>query len=92
MVLSDSESHGPGIANWGPFLNFNPFSSRCCQHNHTQGWPYFTENLWMATPDNGLAAVVYAPSIVNAKVGDDTQISINNKTKYHKTDQKKNKR
>ena len=82
MVLSDSESHGPGIANWGPFLNFNPFSSRCCQHNHTQGWPYFTENLWMATPDNGLAAVVYAPSIVNAKVGDDTEISINNKTKY----------
>ena len=82
MVLSDSESHGPGIANWGPFLNFNPFSSRCCQHNHTQGWPYFTENLWMATPDNGLAAVVYAPSIVNAKVGDNTQISINNKTKY----------
>ena len=82
MVLSDSESHGPGIANWGPFLNFNPFSSRCCQHNHTQGWPYFTENLWMATPDNGLAAVVYAPSIVNAKVGDNTQISINNITKY----------
>jgi len=82
MVLSDSESHGPGIANWGPFLNFNPFSSRCCQHNHTQGWPYFTENLWMATPDNGLAAVVYAPSIINAKVGNDTEVSINNKTKY----------
>ncbi len=82
MVLSDSESHGPGIANWGPFINFNPFSSRCCQHNHTQGWPYFTENLWMATPDNGLAAVVYAPSIINAKVGNDTEVSINNKTKY----------
>lgn len=83
MVVSDSESHGPGIANWMPsFLNFNPFSSRCCQHNHTQGWPYFTENLWMATPDNGLAAVVYAPSIVNAKVGDGTEISIKNKTKY----------
>ena len=83
MVISDSESHGPGIANWMPsFLNFNPFSSRCCQHNHTQGWPYFTENLWMASPDNGLAAVVYAPSIVNAKVGDGTEISIKNKTKY----------
>ena len=82
MVMSDSESHGPGISNWGPFLNFNPFSSRCCQHNHTQGWPYFTENLWMATPDNGLAAVVYAPSIVNAKVGRGTDIYINNKTKY----------
>jgi len=82
MVISDSESHGPGISNFGPFLNFNPFSSRCCQHNHTQGWPYFTENLWMATPDNGLAAVVYAPSIVHAKVGLDTDISIKNKTKY----------
>ena len=82
MVISDSESHSPGIQQTGPFLNFNPFSSRCCQHNHTQGWPYFTENLWMATPDNGLAGVIYAPSIVNAKVGDNTNISITNKTNY----------
>ena len=82
MVMSDSETHWPGIANHGPFLNFNPFSSRCCQHNHTQGWPYFIENLWMATPDNGLAAVVYSPSIVNAKVGDNTNVSITNRTNY----------
>ncbi len=82
MVISDSETHSPGIQQTGPFLNFNPFSSRCCQHNHTQGWPYFTENLWMATPDNGLAAVIYAPSNVNAKVGDNTNISITNKTNY----------
>jgi len=82
MVVSDSESHSPGIQQTGPFLNFNPFSSRCCQHNHTQGWPYFTENLWMATPDNGLAAVIYSPSKVNAKVGDNTNISITNKTNY----------
>ena len=82
MVISDSESHSPGIQQTGPFLNFNPFSSRCCQHNHTQGWPYFTENLWMATPDNGLAGVIYAPSIVNAKVGNNTNISVTNKTNY----------
>ena len=82
MVLSDSESHSPGIQQTGPFLNFNPFSSRCCQHNHTQGWPYFTENLWMATPDNGIAAVIYSPSKVNAKVGDNTNVSITNKTNY----------
>ena len=82
MVVSDSESHSPGIQQTGPFLNFNPFSSRCCQHNHTQGWPYFTENLWMATPDNGLAAVIYSPSKVNAKVGDNTNVSITNKTNY----------
>ena len=82
MVVSDSESHSPGIQQTGPFLNFNPFSSRCCQHNHSQGWPYFTENLWMATPDNGIAAVIYSPSKVNAKVGNNTNVSITNKTNY----------
>ena len=82
MVISDSETHSPGIQQTGPFLNFNPFSSRCCQHNHAQGWPYFTENLWMATPDNGLAAVIYSPSKVDAKVGKNTNISITNETNY----------
>jgi hypothetical protein len=82
MVLSDSESHHPGIDNGGPFLVMNPFSNRCCQHNHTQGWPYFVENLWMATPDNGLAAVMYSPSEVTAKVGKDETVTIRSDTKY----------
>ncbi len=69
MVLNDAKDHSPGIYNTGPFLMMNPFSSRCCQHNHSQGWPYFNENLWMATPDNGVAAVIYAASEVNVKVG-----------------------
>ncbi|MEJ7678596.1 MAG: hypothetical protein WKG06_12200 [Segetibacter sp.] len=47
----------------------NPFSSRCCQHNHSQGWPYYAEHLWMATPDNGIAAMLYNSSEVTAKVG-----------------------
>ena len=29
-----------------------------------QGWPKLAANLWMATPDGGLAAVVYGPSEV----------------------------
>ncbi|HWJ27618.1 MAG TPA: beta-L-arabinofuranosidase domain-containing protein, partial [Flavisolibacter sp.] len=49
MVVSDSKNHSPGIQNNGPFLMMNPFSSRCCQHNHAQGWPYYSEHLWMAT-------------------------------------------
>jgi len=69
MVVSDSSNHAPGIANDGPFLMMNPFSSRCCQHNHAQGWPYYAEHLWMATPDNGVAAVLYSASSVKAKVG-----------------------
>ncbi|MDN3656877.1 glycoside hydrolase family 127 protein [Ferruginibacter paludis] len=69
MVVSDSRNHAPGIQNEGPFLMMNPFSSRCCQHNHAQGWPYYAEHLWMATPDNGIAALLYNSSEVTAKVG-----------------------
>jgi hypothetical protein len=69
MVVSDSKDHAPGIENAGPFLTMNPFSSRCCQHNHSQGWPYYEEHLWMATPDNGIAALLYNSSEVTAKVG-----------------------
>lgn len=69
MVMSDSRNHAPGIQNEGPFLMMNPFSSRCCQHNHSQGWPYYAEHLWMATPDNGIAAILYNSSEVTAKVG-----------------------
>ncbi|MDE3181868.1 MAG: glycoside hydrolase family 127 protein [Bacteroidota bacterium] len=69
MVVSDSKDHAPGIENAGPFLTMNPFSSRCCQHNHSQGWPYYEEHLWMATPDNGIAALLYNRSEVTAKVG-----------------------
>ncbi|GAB3659616.1 glycoside hydrolase family 127 protein [Echinicola sediminis] len=82
MVLLDAENHAPGIANSGPFLMMNPFSSRCCQHNHSQGWPYLVENLWMATPDNGLVAVIYGPSEVKAKVGEGEEIHIKEQTHY----------
>lgn len=68
MVVSDSKDHAPGIENAGPFLTMNPFSSRCCQHNHAQGWPYYEEHLWMATPDNGIAALLYNSSEVKVKV------------------------
>lgn len=34
----------------------------CCTSNMHQGWPKFTAHLWMKTPDEGIAAVAYAPS------------------------------
>lgn len=82
MVASDSKNHHPGIDNPGPYLMMNPFSSRCCQHNHTSGWVYYAENLWMATPDNGLAAVLYAESDVKAKVADGSEVAIHQQTHY----------
>ena len=82
MAVSDSQNHAPGLDNNGPFLMMNPFSSRCCQHNHSMGWPYFTKHLWLATPDNGLCAAVYSASEVTAKVGDGVNVRIEEKTQY----------
>ncbi|MCK5104492.1 MAG: glycoside hydrolase family 127 protein [Cyclobacteriaceae bacterium] len=82
MVQNDSKNHHPGIDNRGPFLMMNPFSSRCCQHNHAQGWPYYAENLWMASPDNGIVSALYVENKVTAKVGDGVDIQIEEITNY----------
>ena len=81
-VVSDSKNHHPGIDNSGPFLSMNPFSSRCCQHNHGFGWPYYTENLIYATPDNGLAAILYNTCKAKVKVGNGTEVTIQEQTNY----------
>lgn len=81
-VVSDSKNHHPGINNSGPFLAMNPFSSRCCQHNHGFGWPYYTEHLILATPDNGLAAVLYSACRATAKVGEGVEVTLHEQTNY----------
>ena len=82
MAISDSRNHHPGLDNSGPFLAMNPFSSRCCQHNHGFGWPYYVEHLVLATPDNGVAAVLYNSCKANVKVGDGTEITLHEQTNY----------
>lgn len=81
-TISDSKNHHPGIDNKGPFLAMNPFSSRCCQHNHGQGWPYFVEHLMMATPDNGIAAAIYGACRATVKVADGQPVEIVEETNY----------
>jgi len=54
----------------------------CCTCNLHQGWPKFTQHLWMATSDRGLAALVYAPCRVAAKVADGTEVTIVEETGY----------
>lgn len=81
-TISDAKNHHPGIDNRGPFLAMNPFSSRCCQHNHGQGWPYFIEHLVMATPDNGIAAAIYGACKANVKVGNGKTVEIVEETNY----------
>lgn len=54
----------------------------CCLTNMHQGWPKFVQNLWYATADNGLAALVYGASKVTAKVGDGQTVTIIEDTDY----------
>ncbi len=42
----------------------------CCTANMHQGWPKFAAHLWMKSPDGGLAAVAYAPSVATVQIGD----------------------
>ncbi len=81
-TVSDSKNHHPSIDNSGPFLSMNPFSSRCCQHNHAQGWPYYAQHLVMATNDGGLATVLYAASTTTAKVAGGTEVKLTQETRY----------
>ena len=82
MIQCDRTSKAPMIENDGKMLYFDPWYHRCCQHNIAFGWPYFTENLWMASAGNGLAAVLYAPSHVTARVGGGSVVTITEKTGY----------
>jgi hypothetical protein len=81
-TISDSKNHHPGIDNHGPFLSMNHFSSRCCQHNHGQAWPYFTEHLMLATPDNGVAVAIYGACVATVKVANGKTIEITQETNY----------
>jgi DUF1680 family protein len=78
----DPKNHSPGIENGGCMFAYNPHEYRCCQHNVSHGWPYYAEEMWLATPDRGLCAMLYCPSEVEAKVGDGTTVRIAEATAY----------
>ena len=82
MVLSDDKNHNPGIDNNGPFLLMNPFSSRCCQHNHGFAWPYYNDHLVMATPDNGLAVLLFNSCEARTLVVNKQPVGIKETTDY----------
>jgi hypothetical protein len=83
QVQLDRNNKAPGTENDGTLFSYSPFEVyRCCQHNVSHGWPYYAEELWLATPDNGLCASLYAPSDVAAKVADGVKAIIHEDTDY----------
>ncbi|MDE3167778.1 MAG: glycoside hydrolase family 127 protein [Acidobacteriota bacterium] len=70
-------TNGPESNIFGLEPNFG-----CCTANMHQGWPKLAANLWMATPDEGLAAVVYGPSEVATTVRGGVAVRIEEQTEY----------
>jgi hypothetical protein len=76
-IRNFDQNHGGTDACYGLLTGYP-----CCTSNMHQGWPKFTQNLWYATPDNGLAALVYSPSEVKAQVGNGTEVKMVEETNY----------
>jgi hypothetical protein len=74
-------SNGPESNLFGLEPNFG-----CCTANFHQGWPKLTSSLWLASADGGIAAAVYAPSLLTADIGG-TQVQIRQDTEYPFRDQ-----
>ena len=66
-----------GTANLMGFLTGYP----CCLSNLHQGWPKFTQNLWLKTSDGGLATLAYSPCSVSTQI-DGVQVDIREITDY----------
>lgn len=55
--------------NKGRMIDYSPHMYRCCQHNVAMGWPWYSQHLWLASPDQGLVAWLYGACQVRARVG-----------------------
>jgi hypothetical protein len=83
QIQLDRENKSPELQNGGTMVSYSPYEVyRCCQHNVSHGWPYYAEELWLATPDNGLCASLYAACEVSAKAGDAATVKISEETDY----------
>lgn len=83
QVQLDRHNKAPGIQNGGTMFSYSPGAVyRCCQHNVAHGWPYYAQELWLATADGGLCASLYAASEVSARVGAGQTVKITEETDY----------
>jgi len=55
----------------------------CCTGNVNRFMPYYIEQMWLQTKDNGIAAALFGPSEIEANVGKELQpVTISESTKY----------
>jgi DUF1680 family protein len=69
--------------NHGNDLLFGPMTGYgCCAANLHLGWPLIANHLWLTSADGGLAAPLFAPSIVETTVAGGTHITVVEETSY----------
>ena len=86
VVVKVSDPHvytdnGPDANLYGLEPNFG-----CCTANMHQGWPKFASHLWAKSADGGLAAMAYAPSVVETRIGGNP-VRVELKTDYPFSDE-----
>jgi hypothetical protein len=83
QVQLDTNNKAPAIDNSGNMFAYSPYEVyRCCQHNVSHGWPYYAEELWLATADHGICASLFCASEVTAKVGSGSTVRVTEETDY----------
>jgi len=83
QVMLTRASHNFNVNHAGTDVCFGLLSGYpCCTSNMHQGWPKFTQNLWYATADKGVAALVYSASEVNTKVANGIPVTFKEETNY----------
>jgi len=83
QVQLDKGNKAPEIQNKGTMFSYSSIGRyRCCLHNVSHGWPYYAEELWLATGDRGLCASLYAASEVTARVDSGATVKIVEETDY----------
>jgi DUF1680 family protein len=73
----ETENHGGTDFVFGVLSGFP-----CCTTNMHQSWPKFVQNLFYATPDGGVAALLYAPSSVELTVANGAKLKIKETTGF----------
>ena len=71
-----AQDHGTDLVP-GPHSGFP-----CCCYNWHMGWPKFTQSMWAATRDGGLAAMAYGPNKVSATVAGGVPVTVTQTTDY----------